>query len=234
MPRHTLRSVAFAIALIPLLATACLPYTVGSTAQTVPAGKWTRTSTSYFIPNAIKEPADSIATPMFGYDLEFRHGLDARSDLGLRMVPGGGTINYKRRMGADTSHTRASVAFMTGAGIVNAGEHAHFEATFIASGRQDVPLSAYGGIRAMQVVPLSASAVSDSPTIGAFAGMQIGNERFTLRPELGVFYDRSALDLRSSNVIFVPAVSVQRNRRNEDGEGGGGPGWLSGLLGWLW
>jgi hypothetical protein len=231
MPRHTVRSVASAIALIPLLATACLPYTVGSTAQTVPTGKWTRTSTNYIIPQAVKGPGDSVATPMWGSDLEYRHGLDARSDLGLRMVPGGGVINYKRRMGSDTSHARASVAFMTGAGIVNLGEHAHFEATLIASGRQNVPLSAYGGIRAMQVVPLSTSAVNDSPTVGAFAGLQIGGGQFTLRPELGVFYDRSALELRTSNVIFVPALSIQRNR---DGGGGGGGSWLPGLLGWLW
>jgi hypothetical protein len=222
------RTLATALALASIAASACIPYTVGSTAQTVPAGRSTRTSTSYFIPNAVRSPDDSLAGPMFGNDLEYRHGLDARSDFGLRLVPGGAVVNYKRRLGADTSHTRAGWAVMGGGGIVNFGSHAHVEATLIASGRQDRPVSAYGGLRAMQVAPITMGAVHDSPTIGFFGGLQLGDAQFTLRPELGVFYDRSALGLRSADVILVPSITLQRGRRTRESrqERREGGGWL--------
>lgn len=209
---------ALASALL-LTATACIPYTVGSTAQTVPAHKTTSTGTWYFIPNAFKEPGDSVAAPLVGVDAELRHGLDARSDIGLRVVPAGIVINYKRRLGADTSHTRAATALMTGAGIVNLGEHAHLEATIIRSGHQRGTLTPFGGARAMQVIPISAGAVHDSPTLGLFGGVRIGDGDFSIVPELGVFYDRSALHVRSADVILVPSVTIQRGRGARGGRG---------------
>lgn len=210
MNRRRLPRPAAAAATVLLAATACIPYTVGSTAQTVPAREITRTTTYYYIPNAFKTPEDSVGTPMPGAEAEFRFGVDARSDVGLRIVPIGAVVNYKRRLGADTSHTRAATALMGGAGIVNSGEHAHLEATLIRSGSQVGTVTPYGGVRAMQVIPLGADAVSDSPTLGVFGGMRLGNERFTLVPELGVFYDRPALGLRSASVIFVPSLTLQR------------------------
>ena len=62
----------------------------------------------------------------------------------------------------------------------------------------------------MQTIPITAGAVSDRPTIGVFGGMQIGNQSFSIRPELGVFYDHSALGLRKNKVIFVPALTLMR------------------------
>jgi hypothetical protein len=216
MPQLPLRPLAAAAL---LAAGACIPYTVGSTAQTVPAHTTTSTASWYFIPNAFKEPGDTVIAPMVGADAELRHGLSARSDVGLRLVPGGVVVNHKRRLGADTSHTRAAVAVMAGAGIVNLGEHAHLEATLIKSGRQAGTLTPYGGVRAMQVIPIGAGAVHDSPTLGLFGGVRIGDQHFTITPELGVFYDRSALHLRSAEVIIVPAVTVQRGDRGRRGGG---------------
>ena len=56
------------------------------------------------------------------------------------------------------------------------------------------------------MAPLSKGAVGDSPTAGGFLGLRIGTERFGVSPEVGVFYDRSALGLRSRDVIVVPAI----------------------------
>lgn len=217
--RHLLRGPCAAVL---LAASACIPYTVGSTAQTVPAHKTVRNTSYYFIPNAVKVPGDSAAGPLVGADAELRHGLDARSDVGFRVLPAGVVVNYKRRLGADTSHTRSAVAVMTGGGIVNAGQHAHVEASLIASGRQDGSVTPYGGLRAMQVAPISQGAVHDSPTAGLFGGLRIGDEEFTITPELGLFYDRSALKVRNADFIVVPAVTLQRGRRRG---GGGGPFW---------
>ena len=211
---HRRFALAASTVLLPL--TACLPYTVGTSAQTVPANETTHSASYYFMPNGLKEPGDSVATPLSGVDYEWRHGLNTRSDVGFRVLPGGVTTSYKRRFGADTSHAGSARAFSFGAGVVNGGEHFLIEATLMASGREDgaffVP---YYGVRAMHVVPMSEGAVSDKPTIGAFGGAQIGNKWFSVRPELGVFYDHSALGVRSSDLLLVPAITVMRGRARD-------------------
>src|SRR3982751_3470851 len=93
------RPLAVAAAILLAGATGCLPYTVGSTAQTVPAGPTTGASSYYFVPNAYKRPEDTLATAMAGVDREVRHGLDSHSDIGLRLTSGLGVVaNYKRRV----------------------------------------------------------------------------------------------------------------------------------------
>lgn len=211
IPRRTV--LAASLMLLPL--TACLPYTVGSSAQTLPANESSHSASYYFVPNAFKEPDDSVGAPMGGVDYEWRHGLDARSDVAFRLLPGGVTTSYKRRISADTSHAGAARAFALGVGIVNGGEHFLMEGTLMASGREDAPVTPYGGVRAMQVIPLSAGAVSDRPTIGVFGGAQIGNQWFSVRPELGVFYDHSALGVRQSDLLIVPAITLMRGRRRD-------------------
>jgi len=207
---------AFLVALLVLPSfTACLPYTVGTSAQTVPANETTHSTSYYFVPNAFTSPDDSVGAPLPGVDYEWRHGLDARSDVAFRLLPGGVTTSYKRRIGADTSHRAGARAFSIGGGIVNWGEHALIEATLMASGREDAAITPYGGLRAMQTIPITRGAVSDQPTVGAFGGLQLGTQWFSARPELGVFYDHSALGLRQSSVIFVPAVTLMRGRRRE-------------------
>ncbi len=208
------RRTALAALLVLLPVTACLPYTVGTSAQTVPANETTRSVSSYFAPNAVKLD-DSVAAPMFGLDFEWRHGLDAWSDVGVRVIPGGTMADYKHRFGPDTSHAGVARAFSVGGGIINWGAHALIEATLMASGREDGPMTPYYGVRVLQAIPITAGAVSDQPTIGAFGGLQIGNQWFSVRPELGVFYDHSALGLRSSDLLIVPALTLMRGRRRD-------------------
>lgn len=200
-------------------ATGCLPYTVGSTAQTVPTSQTSSAGTWYFIPNAVRHDGDTLGIPLAGFDEEFRHGIDERSDIGFRITAGSGAvINYKHRF-VDYGTGSPALAYMVGAGVVNFGEHLHFEGSLIASGDEQAAIMPYGGLRVMQVMPIASGAVNDSPTMGAFGGLQLGDPSFTIRPELGVFYDHSALGLRSRNVIFVPAVTFARGRRRDSREG---------------
>ena len=214
--RPVIRLVALAVALLLIASTGCLPYTVGSTAETVPVGTTTATSSYYFIPNGFKRPEDTVAAPLTGVDREWRHGLDARSDFGLRLTSGlGAVMNYKHRV-RDYGDNGPAVAYMVGGGIVNAGLHAHLEGTLIASGNERGSVVPFGGVRAMQVFPISAGAVHDLPTLGAFGGVQVGDGPFAVRPELGVYYDQSALHVRSGNFIVVPAITLQRRRRDSE------------------
>jgi hypothetical protein len=210
------RRIIVASPIVVLALNACLPYTVGSTARTIEPHQTSSATSWYYIPNAVKMPDDSIAAPMAGSNLEFRHGLDGRSDMGLRLMPGGVAVDYKRRLDGDATGTKTAFAYMAGGGIVNGGEHFMMQGTLIASGREDASVVPYGGLRAIHVLPITQGAVSDKPTIGVFGGLQLGDAHFTIRPELGVFYDRSALGLRRGDLILVPAVTLKRGRRQRE------------------
>ena len=193
---------------------ACIPYAVGSTARTLPAGTHTKTSTAFVIPNAFDRKEDSTAATMPGLDYELRYGIDARSDFGVRIPSWSGVVvNYKHRIDATPSSqaadTGTAVSLMAGGGFVNWGQHAEGELTLIASAREDRPIVPYGGARVVQVVPLSRDVPSDRPTAGAFFGARFGNGEATITPELGIYYDHSALGIRRSDVIFVPSISFR-------------------------
>lgn len=195
------------------MAGACVPYAVGSTAQTVPEGEWSVSSSIFAIPNGIDGFDDSTSHPVFGVDPEARLGIGEGLDVGLRLPSfSGAVVTLKKRLGDNTDTSRAAIAIVPGAGIVNAGYHAIVEFTVIASGRQRTTVTPYGGIRAMQVFPISRGSLNDSPSAGGFLGMRIGTRDLGISPEIGVFYDRSALDLRTSKVIFVPSVTVHGER----------------------
>jgi len=200
----------FAAATLALmLATGCLPYTVGSTAQTIPAGESRTSALVYFIPDAVGLSGDSDAAPMRGTDLELRYGLDDRSDIGVRVPAYSGAVfTYKRRVAGTAAPESPAVAFMAGGGFVNWGEHAEGELTLMASGSESGIVTPYGGLRAMQVIPMARSAVHDSPTAGGYVGMRIRFGDVDVSPEVGVYYDKSALGLRSTNYILVPGVSL--------------------------
>ena len=91
---------------------------------------------------------------------------------------------------------------MVGGGLVNWGEHAHLEATLITSAAES-RFTPYGGIRAMQVFPLNKGAVHDSPTLGGFIGARLGTRTAGISPELGVFYDNSALRIPGDFPSFL-------------------------------
>jgi hypothetical protein len=201
-PRYT------AVPLALALATGCLPYTVGSTARTVPAGQSTRVATVYYIPDAIDLSGDSVSAPLRGTDLELRYGIDAKSDIGIRIPSYSGAVfTYKRRLAGTSTAESAAVSVMAGGGFVNWGEHAETELTLLASGREAGVVTPYGGLRAMQAIPMSRNAVHDTPTAGGFLGMRLRFGNVDVLPEVGVYYDRSALGLRSTNFIIVPGVS---------------------------
>jgi hypothetical protein len=102
---------------------------------------------------------------------------------------------------------------MAGGGLVNWAEHAEMELTLIASGGGSATVVPYGGVRVMQVAPLSRTAVHDSPTAGGFVGLRLRFDDLTISPEIGFYHDRSALDLRRRDHIIVPGVSIWRERR---------------------
>ena len=143
----------FAAATLALtLATGCLPYTVGSTAQTIPAGESTKSAHVYYIPDAIDLSGDSVSSPMRGSDLEMRFGVDDRSDIGFRIPSYSGAVfTYKRRLVGTSAPESPAVSLMTGGGFVNWGEHAEGELTLMASGSASGIVTPYGGLRAMQV-----------------------------------------------------------------------------------
>jgi hypothetical protein len=196
---------------MPALAlSGCIPFTVGSTARPVAPGEMMRSMSFYSVPNSFDGFDSTRNYPRAGMDSEVRYGLDDRSDIGLRIPSySGAIINYKRRLNGATADPGVALAVLGGAGLVNLGDHAHFELSFLASGEEN-QFTPYGGIRAMQVVPISQGAVKDSPTLGAFFGIRFGNERFAISPEIGVFHDRSALGIRKGSIIVVPAITLSR------------------------
>ena len=138
------------------------------------------------------------------------------SDFGVRAVSAAGIVfNYKRLLA--TPAAPMHVAVMPGLGLLHLGEHAHLETTLLASrrdvgrdsaSRRESPLVPYGGLRVMQAIPLRGGALHDEAVVGAFLGMRVGTARMGISPEIGVFYDRSAMKLRRSNIVIVPAVVV--------------------------
>lgn len=197
-----------------LLATGCIPYSTGTTAATLPRGAVEPSTSIYFVPGGIETlTADSTGGSLIGFDLEARMGIDDRSDLGIR-APGaiGVVVDYKRRVTGLDDPDAPAMALLLGGGVVNAGEHALFSGAVLASGRRTDRVTPYGGFKAMHVLPLTEEAVSDDPTVGVFAGVRIGSERLGVSPEIAVFYDRSALELRDHNVIVVPSFTIHGNQ----------------------
>jgi hypothetical protein len=206
--------VLLASAALLLLAPGCIPYSTGTTATTVPPGAVTGNTAVYFVPGGIEElTTDSTRGSIIGFDLEWRMGIGEHADLGIR-APGlvGVAVDYKRRVAGLHDADAPGLALMAGGGVVNAGDHALFSAAVLASGRNSDRLTPYGGFKAMHVLPLREEAVSDDPTLGVFAGARIGTELLGISPEIAVFYDRSALNLRDHNIIVVPSFTFHGNQ----------------------
>jgi hypothetical protein len=189
--------------------TGCIPLTVGSTAQPVPVGTTVHSMSMYVVPNSLDDSVSNRSFPRYGIDPEVRFGLDDRSDIGVRAPSFSGIVaNYKRRLNGLSSAPGAATSIMVGGGLVNWGEHAHLEATLITSAADNDRFTPYGGIRAMQVIPINRGAVHDSPTLGGFFGARIGTRTSGISPEIGIFYDNSALRIRKGNILIVPAITL--------------------------
>jgi hypothetical protein len=200
---------ALLLLVLPPLSTACTPYAVATTARPLAPGERSRSQIFTVVPGGLRSPDDSSSVAVPSIDLERRFGLDERSDLGVRIPSFSGVVvTYKRRLDGLTEKPGAATGLMVGGGFVNFGQHAHLEATLIRSGSETGRTVPYGGLRALQVIPLSSTAPNDSPTLGAFGGLRFGNENGGITTELGVFYDRSALKMRRGDLVVVPSISV--------------------------
>lgn len=197
-----------------LLTTACLPYTVGSTAQTVPQGELVRSTNASFVLGGGAPFDDSTGTGgtsanFLSTDQELRYGTSDATDFGLRVTSGSGlVINFKRRHSGTAHPDSAAFASLWGAGIVNWAQHAHLEGTLIFSGARRGEMVRYGGVRLMQTFPLESGAVRDTPTAGVFFGLRLGQMDRNFTPELAIYYDESALGIRERNIIFVPSITL--------------------------
>jgi len=207
-----------------LLGTGCVPYPAATTAHPVDEDASPSVSTSvYAIPNGIDLLRDSTAVTepgaeaFFGIDNSIRFRINEDADFGVRLPTFSGFIfNYKHRL-AGTDSSSFALAGMAGTGVVNLGLHWHFGATVVASGPESADVTPYGGVRGMQVVPLSEAAVTDSPTLGGFVGLRIGDAKFGLTPEVGVYYDEPALEVsQNQNVLFVPSLTIHGRGLMED------------------
>ena len=197
------------LTLLLLIGTGCTPYGVHTTARPLAKGERSMSGMLTVVPAGAKI-SDSSSLAMPSIDVEGRVGLDDRSDMGWRVNSMSGAIlTYKRRLDGPSARDAAATAIMVGGGLVNWGQHAHLEATLMTSGRDGTRVVPYGGVRVIQVAPLSAIAPHDSPTIGAFGGARIGSRQAGITLEIGVFHDRSALGLRRGSVIVVPSISMQ-------------------------
>lgn len=218
---HTVaRSIVLVAVSLSFALAGCIPYTVGATAAPVPKGQKITTMTTWVLPSVGDTTFGESSTALM-VDGESRWGLSDRSDIGIRATGLGFVVNHKRLLTGPSSIYDISV--MPGIGIVNWGHHAYFEATVLASKRvkaqppklengwtnQVLP---YAGLRVMQVAPLDENAVHDRPTAGGFLGVRFGSADFGVSPEIGVFYDHSALGVRKNDVIVVPAISVHGNQ----------------------
>lgn len=187
----------------------CLPYAAGGTAQPVPPGQRTEGFSLYAIPGGVENHIDSTSINLISADPEVRWGITEGTDVGVRLPSFSGfVVTLKRRFGSDGDTARAAVAIEPGIGIVNFGEHALVQLSLFASAKQRATLTPYGGLRVMQVAPIGRYAVADSPTSGGFFGVRFGTTDYGVSPELAIYYDRSALEIRTRSVIFVPSVTL--------------------------
>lgn len=205
------KSFAIPLGLVTIYLSSCISYSVGTTARPAPKGEFQPNLAVYFIPNGIDRPGNGAADESLTYasaDFEGRWGISDRSDLAIRAPAGSGAIlTWKYLVNGVNDPEVTAVATIIGTGIVNFGNHAYVEAGLIASGREDdrVP---YGGLRAMHVVPISSGAVSDTPTAGLFGGVRFRvGTNFSLSPEVGIYYDESALGLRERDIVVVPSIT---------------------------
>lgn len=201
----------------------CVPYGVGATARPTPPYTTTVSGVVSFVPLELDtydepyydeetgpgEPAitrEAVRYPML--DLEVRHGLDERSDLGVRVTSGSGVLVSYKRLLAGGAPDEAALAVATGFGFVNLGNHAYADVALLVTGRETGMVTPYGGVRAAHVLPTASGAVSDTPTAGGFAGVRLGTMDFGVSPEIGVYYDESALGLRRSPLLVVPTITL--------------------------
>lgn len=196
---------------ISFTGTGCLPYAMAGTANTLSPYRSATSVTMSSVRSAgsLRDSSDAIWP---AYDLEYREGLDDRSDYGLRLTSFSGVvISYKRRLVGQG--TNAGLAAQVEGGVVNLGTYVLGGASLVGSSSEDAPVTVFGGLRSLFVLRTSSDVKNDSPTAGGFVGAKFGSARVSLMPEVGLYYDHSVLGLRKGNLIVVPTISVRMYRR---------------------
>lgn len=195
-----------------LAAGGCLPYSVNSTAQTVPEGEIVTSLIGGFVLGDSSSPAQESGTWRSNLpiaDLEMRLGLSPQSDLGIRVPSGSGLVlNYKRRHWGSPDPDAPAVATVIGGGVVNFASHAYVEASLLVSGARRSSMIPYAALKGFHVLPLSSAALRDHPSVGAALGLRIGTWDRAFVPELAVYYDESVTGLRAGRWVVVPSVGV--------------------------
>jgi hypothetical protein len=199
---------------LPLLLTGCISYTVGQGAETTPPTEQATSSSINWVPGTLGDKENTRRTSRPSVDTDVRFGLDEKTDLGFRIATYTGfVVTWKRQLTrADTSETpenRPRTSIMLGGGILNAGEHAGFEATLITSSRWSTAGQWYGAVRAIQVAPITATARRDDPVVGFTIGHLFGDRNSSTGPEIGVYYDRSVLGLNTNRILVIPGWVVR-------------------------
>ncbi|HVF38334.1 MAG TPA: hypothetical protein VM939_00430, partial [Gemmatimonadaceae bacterium] len=83
MPKNFAIGAALALSIINT--SACIPLTVGSTANPVPVGTSVRNMSTYVVPRSFEDSTSDYSLPRYGVDGETRFGFDAHSDIGIRV-----------------------------------------------------------------------------------------------------------------------------------------------------
>lgn len=207
-PGPAVPRLAVALFLVSMLV-GCVPYAVGTTAETVPARR-VAPSAVVQIASANRDldrgerPSGAVAS----IGNEARLGLDAHSDIGVRILSLGSVVaTYKRRL---SGTGQAGTALLVGAGVVGA-DQLHVEATFVASLARRGSVVPYGGVRVQDLTPFAGDALATDPAVGAFAGARFGWPDLSLSPEIGIFYSPSPL-AGDDAIIVVPSVTINGDR----------------------
>ncbi|WKW12189.1 hypothetical protein Strain138_001471 [Pseudogemmatithrix spongiicola] len=208
------RSLRLAVLLASLVATGCLPYTIGNTAQTTPKGEISKTTTAGFAIGVGGRFADSnTVSPQANLllsDQEIRFGIDDGADIGLRITSASGLVgNLKRRHSGANHVDSAAFATSIGVGIVNFASHALFEGALHFSGGRRPTGIPYGAVKVMHTVPISRGALRDDPSAGAAFGWRFGDADVSIAPEIAVWYDRPVSGIRTGNVVVVPSITLK-------------------------
>lgn len=196
------------VLLLALTLSACaVPYNVGRTAKTTPRGIVEPDATfQYASHRRLRERGDDDG-PTFMLSNGARLGLDAYSDVGLRIVGTGAVVTYARRLSGQPS-SDAGTSLVAGGGILlGAGGHAHLEASVVTSSEPLGEWTPYGGLRAQFLGPFGNDNESVA-AVGVFGGVRLGQPDLAILPEIGIFYSPTTA-FGETEWIVAPSVSVR-------------------------
>ncbi|MEM6326248.1 MAG: hypothetical protein AAF791_03935 [Bacteroidota bacterium] len=189
------------------LAGCAVPYNVGQTAQTTPQGTVVPDAAlQYATHDRLRERGEDDG-PTFMVSNGVRLGLDAYSEIGLRLVGPGAVVTYGRRL-TGTPGSDAGTAVIGGGGILlGEGGHAHLEASLVTSSNPLGTITPYGGLRAQFLGPFGSNNESVG-AVGVFGGLRFGEPDLAILPEIGIFYSPTEA-FGETEWIVAPSVSVR-------------------------